>query len=75
MEGINEGDQDGRKYTFVCTKDKIMQERKMRCNVDGRELAMFYHDGEIFVLDHSCYREYIQVQLVKKYHVQCLIYV
>ncbi|XP_031553525.1 Rieske domain-containing protein-like [Actinia tenebrosa] len=48
-------DQNGKKYTFVCTKDKIMQERKMQCRVDGRQVAMFYHDGEIFVLDHSCY--------------------
>ena len=43
--------------SFVCSKQELVEKRKIRCNVNGREIVIFYHNRDFYAMDQRCYRK------------------
>ena len=41
------------------TKRDLIEKRKLRCNVLGRDIVVFYHDRKFYAMDQLCYRKLI----------------
>jgi len=41
--------------SFVCSKQELVEKRKIRCNVNGREIVTFYHNRDFYAMDQRCY--------------------
>ncbi|XP_068747653.1 Rieske domain-containing protein-like isoform X1 [Montipora capricornis] len=39
----------------VGTKQHVIEKGRMKCNVHGRDIVIFYHDGKFYAMDQQCY--------------------
>ena len=48
---------------FICNKQELVEKRKLKCNVNGRDIVIFYHNETFFAMDQRCYRKFICEEL------------
>ena len=41
---------------FIGRKQELMEKKKKKCNVNGRDIVIFYHNGAFYAMDQRCYR-------------------
>ena len=41
----------------VGSRQEVIEKRKMRCNVNGRDVVIFYHNKTFYAMDQRCYRK------------------
>lgn len=41
-------------WTTLCDLDELVEDRGLYVDIDGRELAVFLHDGQPHVLENTC---------------------
>jgi len=42
---------------FVGIKQDFMAKQKVKCNVNGRDIVVFYHNQQFYAMDQHCYRK------------------
>ena len=45
----------------VGTKRHVIEKGRMKCNVHGRDIVIFYHDGKFYAMDQQCYRKSVVI--------------
>ena len=45
-------------FTKVISLEELVEKQKTIVTVEERIIALFYVKGNVFALDHFCYREY-----------------
>ena len=48
---------------FVGSKQELVEKAKKRCDVNGRDIVIFYHNRNFYAMDQRCYRKLITVNL------------
>lgn len=43
---------------FVGNKHEFVEKQKVKCNVNGRDIVVFYHNQRFYAMDQHCYRKY-----------------
>lgn len=43
--------------TFVGSKQDFVEKQKVKCNVNGRDIVVFYHNQQFYAMDQHCYRK------------------
>lgn len=46
---------------FVGSKQEFVEKQKVKCNVNGRDIVVFYHNQHFYAMDQHCYRKYSNV--------------
>ena len=49
---------------FVGYRQELMRNRKTKYNVNGRDIVIFYHNGNFHAMDQRCYRKYWKSALI-----------
>jgi nitrite reductase/ring-hydroxylating ferredoxin subunit len=42
----------------VCSLDEIKQCKRKVVQVNGRKIALFYRQGQVYAMDQQCYRKW-----------------
>lgn len=45
-------------YEVVCSFEELRDAGRKRVSINGRVVVLFYVRGEVYALDHFCYREH-----------------
>ena len=44
----------------VGIKQDFVEKQKVKCNVNGRDIVVFYHNQQFYAMDQLCYRKLCQ---------------
>ena len=50
-------EQDGKRFVLAGDRTELVNRRQIKLEVNGRSVALFYHEGQFYALDHHCYRK------------------
>ena len=42
---------------LVGIKQDFVEKQKVKCNVNGRDIVIFYHNQQFYAMDQHCYRK------------------
>lgn len=55
--GPSEGENYFTSPIFVGNKQDFVEKQKVKCNVNGRDIVVFYHNQQFYAMDQHCYRK------------------